>query len=81
VVVGEEAGEMTNNKRGKFKIIVGALIALLAIVAIVWSVSRLWQADVIAMENSARSVLLKKVLGDTLLETSRYTQIPSFLAQ
>jgi hypothetical protein len=67
--------------RSKFKIIAGALIALLAIVAIVWSVSRLWQADVIAMGNSARSVLLKKVLGVTLLETFRYTQIPSFLAQ
>ena len=41
----------------------------------------LWQADMIVMGNSARSVLLRKVLGDTLLETLRDTQIPLFLAQ
>ena len=41
----------------------------------------LWQADMIVMGNSARSVLLRKVLGDTLLETLRDTQISLFLAQ
>lgn len=41
----------------------------------------LWKADMIVMGNSARSVLLRKVLGDTLLETLRDTQIPLFLAQ
>ena len=41
----------------------------------------LWQADMIVMGNSAHSVLLRKVLGDTLLATLRDTQIPLFLAQ
>jgi nucleotide-binding universal stress UspA family protein len=41
----------------------------------------LWQADMIVMGNSARSVLLRKVLGDTLLVTLRDTKIPLFLAQ
>ncbi|MDP1798924.1 MAG: universal stress protein [Planctomycetaceae bacterium] len=41
----------------------------------------LWQADMIVMGNSAQSVLLRNVLGDTLLETLRGTQIPLFLAQ
>jgi len=41
----------------------------------------LWQADMIVMGNSARSVLLRKVLGDTLLGTLRDAQIPLFLAQ
>jgi nucleotide-binding universal stress UspA family protein len=41
----------------------------------------LWQADLIVMGNSARSVFLRNVLGDTLLETLRNTQIPLFLAQ
>lgn len=41
----------------------------------------LWQADMIVMGNSARSVFLRNVLGDTLLETLRNTQIPLFLAQ
>jgi len=43
--------------------------------------ANLWQADMIVMGNSARSVLLRKVLGDTLLGTLRDTQIPLFLAQ
>lgn len=43
--------------------------------------ANLWQADMIVMGNSTRSVLLKKVLGDTLLETLRNTKIPLFLAQ
>ncbi|QDU29263.1 Universal stress protein family protein [Anatilimnocola aggregata] len=41
----------------------------------------LWQADMIVMGNSARSVLTRRVLGDTLLETLRNTTIPLFLAQ
>jgi nucleotide-binding universal stress UspA family protein len=41
----------------------------------------LWQADMIVMGNSARSVLLRKLLGNTLLETLRDTQLPLFLAQ
>lgn len=41
----------------------------------------LWRADMIVMGNSARSVLMRKVLGDTLLDTLRDTQIPLFLAQ
>lgn len=43
--------------------------------------ANLWKADMIVMGNSARSVLLRKVLGDTLLATLRDTQIPLFLAQ
>jgi len=43
--------------------------------------ARLWQADMIVMGNSARSVLLRKVLGDTLLATLRDARIPLFLAQ
>ena len=43
--------------------------------------AKLWQADMIVMGNSARSVLLREVLGDTLLGTLRDTQIPLFLAQ
>ncbi len=41
----------------------------------------LWQADMIVMGNSARSVMLRKALGDTLLGTLRDTRIPLFLAQ
>lgn len=41
----------------------------------------LWQADMIVMGNSERSILLRKVLGDTLLETLRDAKIPLFLAQ
>ncbi|HUE73591.1 MAG TPA: universal stress protein [Pirellulaceae bacterium] len=41
----------------------------------------LWQADMIVMGNSARSVLVRKVLGDTLVETLRDSKIPLFLAQ
>jgi len=45
------------------------------------AVATLWGADMIVMGNSARSVLLRKVLGDTLLTTLRETRIPLFLAQ
>ncbi len=41
----------------------------------------MWQADMIVMGNSARSVIVRKVLGDTLLATLRDTKIPLFLAQ
>ena len=41
----------------------------------------MWQADMIVMGNSARSVLIRKVLGDTLLATLRDSKIPLFLAQ
>jgi nucleotide-binding universal stress UspA family protein len=41
----------------------------------------LWQADMIVMGNSARSVLVRNILGDTLLETLRNTTLPLFLAQ
>ncbi len=41
----------------------------------------LWQAEMLVMGNSSRSVLLRKVLGDTLLATLRDTEIPLFLAQ
>jgi nucleotide-binding universal stress UspA family protein len=41
----------------------------------------LWQADMIVMGNSARSVLVRNFLGDTLLATLRDTKIPLFLAQ
>jgi nucleotide-binding universal stress UspA family protein len=43
--------------------------------------ANLWQADMIVMGNSARSVWLRKALGDTLLGALRDTQIPLFLAQ
>ena len=41
----------------------------------------LWQADMLVMGNRSRSVLHRKVLGDTLLATLRDTEIPLFLAQ
>jgi len=43
--------------------------------------ANLWKADMIVMGNSARSVLVRNVLGDTLLATLRDTKIPLFLAQ
>lgn len=41
----------------------------------------LWQADLIVMGNSARSVLLRHVLGDTLQDVLHRVDIPLFLAQ
>lgn len=41
----------------------------------------LWQADLLVMGNSARSVLTRKLLGETVKSTLRYTQIPLFLGQ
>ncbi|MDZ4779709.1 MAG: universal stress protein [Planctomycetia bacterium] len=43
--------------------------------------AKLWQADMIVMGNSARSVLLRHVLGDTLQDVLQHTDIPLFLAQ
>lgn len=43
--------------------------------------AKMWDADIIVLGNSARSVMLRKVLGDTLLATLRETQIPLYLAQ
>lgn len=40
----------------------------------------MWQADMIVMGNSARNVLLRKFLGDTLRGTLHDTHIPLFLA-
>jgi len=41
----------------------------------------LWQADMIVMGNSARSVFLRRALGDTALEAIRRAEIPLFLCQ
>jgi nucleotide-binding universal stress UspA family protein len=43
--------------------------------------ANLSQADMIVMGNSARNVLVRKVLGDTLVETLRQSKLPLFLAQ
>lgn len=49
--------------------------------ALLLAAASLWQADMIVMGNSARSVLVRNILGDTLLSTLRETKIPLFLAQ
>ena len=49
--------------------------------ALLLTAATLWEADMIVMGNSAPGVLLRKVLGDTLLATLRDTPIPLFLAQ
>ena len=41
----------------------------------------LWQADMIVMGNSARSVWVRRILGDTLLDVLNQAEIPLFLAQ
>lgn len=40
-----------------------------------------WEADLIVMGNCERTLLARRVLGDTLLETVRHTDLPLFLAQ
>lgn len=40
-----------------------------------------WGADLIVMGNSHRTLISRKVLGDTMLETIRRSEIPIFLAQ
>ncbi len=42
--------------------------------------ANLWQADMIVMGDSARSVLVRQTLGDTLFETLRISTLPMFLA-
>jgi len=41
----------------------------------------LWQADMIVMGSSARSVWVRRILGDTLLDVLSQAEIPLFLAQ
>jgi len=41
----------------------------------------LWQADMIVIGNSARSVWVRRILGDTLLDVLSQAEIPLFLAQ
>ena len=41
----------------------------------------LWQADMIVMGNSARSVLMRNILGDTFLSVTSQSELPLFLAQ
>jgi len=40
-----------------------------------------WGADLIVLGNSARSMLLRRILGDTALHIMRNAEIPLFLAQ
>lgn len=40
-----------------------------------------WGADVIVMGNSARSLMLRNILGETALHVMRYTDRPLFLGQ
>lgn len=40
-----------------------------------------WGADLIVMGNSHRTLLARKMLGDTVLETIRHSDVPLFLAQ
>ena len=40
-----------------------------------------WKADMIVLGNSVRSVLLRKVIGDTTLHVIRNAEIPLFLSQ
>jgi len=41
----------------------------------------LWQADMIVMGDSERSVWVRRILGDTLLDVLSQAEIPLFLAQ
>lgn len=49
--------------------------------ALLLTAATLWQADLIVMGNSARSVLRRRMLGDTLMATLRGAEVPLFLAQ
>jgi len=40
-----------------------------------------WHADLIVMGNCGKSVLMSRLLGDTMLGTTRNTEIPLFLSQ
>jgi nucleotide-binding universal stress UspA family protein len=48
---------------------------------LLFAAAALWQADMIVMGNSARSVFLRRALGDTALEAIRRAEIPLFLCQ
>lgn len=48
--------------------------------ALLLAAATLWSADMIVMGSSARSVLIRNVLGDTIQKTLRNTTIPLFLA-
>jgi len=43
--------------------------------------AKVWNADMIVMGNSARSFLLRKVLGDTALHVIQNSELPLFLSQ
>jgi len=43
--------------------------------------ANLWRADMIVMGNSARSVWMRRILGDTFLNVVSQTELPLFLAQ
>lgn len=47
--------------------------------ALLLASAALWQADMIVMGNSLRSVLMRRVLGDTALEAIRRSPVPLFL--
>lgn len=40
-----------------------------------------WQADLLVMGNSAKNMLLRKILGETALHVMKNSEIPLFLAQ
>jgi len=40
-----------------------------------------WQADMIVMGNSSKSLLLRRVMGETALHAIRHAELPLFLAQ
>ena len=40
-----------------------------------------WDADLVVMGNSERSLLARRTLGDTLLETVKHSDLPLFLSQ
>jgi nucleotide-binding universal stress UspA family protein len=45
------------------------------------SAATMWRADMIVMGNSARSILLRRILGDTFLNVVSQSEVPLFLAQ
>ena len=40
-----------------------------------------WNADLIVLGNSAKNMLLRRILGDTALHVMRHSERPLFLAQ
>lgn len=47
----------------------------------VLKVAHEWDADLIVMGNSHRTLLSRRMLGDTMLETIRHSDLPLFLSQ